>query len=155
MWEQLQRFRGLDPAARGLFLRAFVLLPMISWSLRLRGCAATQAALSRFLASPGATDRLAADEEAARVAQTVRMVRAAARYAFGRCTCLERSLTLWSLLQRQGISSNLRYGARKTAGQLEAHAWIDYNGSALDEGDEPAKRYAVFDGAFPVQPPTV
>jgi hypothetical protein len=154
MWERLQRFRALDPAARWLFVRAFVLLPLISWSLHLRGCAATQAFLSRFLPSPGGKDHQALDD-AARVEQTVRMVRAAAHYGFGRRTCLHKSLTLWWLLRRQGISSNLRLGARKIGGEFEAHAWIDYNGTALDQGEEPAEQYAVFDGVFPAHPPTV
>jgi hypothetical protein len=109
--------------------------------------------LSRFLPFADGKDRQTRDH-AARVAQTVRMVRAAAHYGFGRRTCLQKSLTLWWLLRRQGISSNLRLGARKTGDKFEAHAWIEYNGTALDDGDEPAKQYAVFDGAFSPHPPT-
>jgi hypothetical protein len=153
MWERLQRFRGLERPARELFVWASVLLPLISLSLRLRGCAATQAFLSRFLSSPGGKDGQALND-AARVEQTVRMVRAAARYGFGRRTCLHKSLTLWWLLRRQGISSNLRLGVRKSGGKFEAHAWIEYNGAALNDGDEPAKQYTVFDEAFSAQRPT-
>ncbi len=94
MWERLQRFRALDSAARGIFLRGAALLPVISLSLRLRGFRATQATLQRFLPplnGVGPVDGRAAVE----VAQTARMVRAAAHHSLGHPTCLQESLALW------------------------------------------------------------
>jgi len=37
MWERLRRFSAMDADARGLFLRAAVLLPVISVSLKIGG----------------------------------------------------------------------------------------------------------------------
>jgi len=159
MWKRLQRFRKLDFAARRLFLRAVVLLPVIALSLRLRGFVATQTALQRFL-SGGTTDRgkkstdknvcstTAASKE---VGRTVRMVRAAADYGIGHPTCLEQSLALWWLLGRQGIASSVRIGAHKAAGGFAAHAWVECDDIAVNEGDELHAHYAVFDAAFPAQ----
>src|SRR5690242_20855267 len=42
MWERLRRFRRWPGAARLMFFRAAVLLPLISLSLRIRGFGATQ-----------------------------------------------------------------------------------------------------------------
>lgn len=160
MWERLQRFRALDSAARGIFLRGVVLLPLISFNLRLRGFTSTQAALRKFLPSSneaarpavGPTASPAAEHATEQAARTARMVRAAAYYGFGRPTCLEKSLALWWLLGRQGIASSLRIGTRKAAGQFEAHAWVEQNGAALNELDEPHQHYAAFDAAFPAIP---
>jgi hypothetical protein len=152
MWERLQRFRALEPAARGLFVRSAVLLPVIAASLRLRGFNATQASLRRLLSSShGAAPRFSpcASEEAAR---TARMVRAAAHYGLCRPTCLEKSLALWWLLGRRGIASSLRIGARKANEQFEAHAWIEVDGEALNELDEPHHHYAAFNAEFSVPP---
>jgi Transglutaminase-like superfamily len=150
MWEQLRRFSALERPARGLFLRATALLPLISASLRLRGFRKTQAALQRFLSSrgesanpsgPGCTDL------------TVRMVRAAVRHGAGHPTCLEESLALWWLLGRQGIASELRIGVRKQGEKFEAHAWVEREGSALNEPEALHEHYAAFDAALASMPP--
>ncbi len=47
----------------------------------------------------------------------------------GGAKCLARALTTQVLLNRQGYLPDLRIGvAKATAGQLEAHAWVEYQG---------------------------
>jgi hypothetical protein len=154
MWEQLRRFSALEPGARGLFLRAFALLPLISLSLRARGFRATQFTLQKYVSrsrAVPAAETLSMDKErAARVALSARMVRSATYRSFGYATCLEKSLALWWLLGRQGIPSTVRIGTRKTGGKFEAHAWVECNGVPLNEPAEPHSHYAAFDEAFPV-----
>jgi Transglutaminase-like superfamily len=149
MWELLRRFRALEPNARGLFLRAAVLLPFISISLRLRGFRATQSSLQNGLprALSGLTDGAV---QAARTALTARMVRSAAHRTWGRPACLEQSLALWWLLGRQGIASSVRIGTRKTEQKFEAHAWVECGGVALNEPEEPHQHYAAFGEEFPI-----
>ena len=156
MWEPLRRFSALDREARNLFLRAFVLVPLISVSLKLRGFRATQTALRNRLASrnriaPESTSRenLSSPTTAGdRCRLTARMVNAAVRHFWHSSTCLEKSLALWWLLERQGIDSELRIGARKVNGKFEAHAWIDCHGVALDQAEDVHQHYAVFDEAL-------
>src|ERR1700730_4839324 len=106
MWERLQRFRALCPEARRMFFRASVLLPVVSLSLKIRGFQATQAALES-LSTPSKTKRLVGRQamDGERVRMAVRMVNAAAHYGW-LATCLEKSLTLWWLLRREGIASS-------------------------------------------------
>ncbi len=52
-------------------------------------------------------------------------------------TCLERSLTLWWMLRRQGIPSEIHFGGRLEDDVLEAHAWLEVDGVALTDVDEP------------------
>jgi transglutaminase superfamily protein len=151
MWEPLRRFRVLEPSARGLFLRAAALLAVVALSLRLRGFRSTQASLQKRMggAVSGGRDP-SAPANAERTALTARMVRSAAFRSFGTATCLEKSLVLWWLLGRQGIGSSVRIGTRKSGQKFEAHAWVECDGVALNEPEEPHTHYAVFDEAFPV-----
>jgi hypothetical protein len=148
MWERLRRFSSLDSEARGSFLRAAVLLPVISVSLKIRGFRATQESILRFLAHPQQVSqknsaRLLADVERTRL--TVRMVNAAVHHAWRSSTCLEKSLVLWWLLGRQGIASELRIGARKVQDKFEAHAWVERQGIAVDDPQQLHRHYAAFD----------
>jgi hypothetical protein len=117
--------------------------------MRIRGFRATQAAL-QSLSIPSKTEKQVADPamDGERVRMAVRMVNAAARYGFG-STCLEKSLALWWLLNREGVASSVRIGARKTAGKFEAHAWVERDGVALNDPGEGHRHYATFDAAFP------
>lgn len=57
-----------------------------------------------------------------------------ARFGLGRPLCLVRSLAFQDLLEGEGISgSRIAVGVRKRAGRLEAHAWVEWNGSVVGE----------------------
>jgi Transglutaminase-like superfamily len=150
MWERLRRFRALEPAARGVFLRAAILLPLLSLSLRVRGFGGTQASLQRFL--PAANKEPCTTRETG-AALSARMVRAAVHHGLGSPNCLEESLALWWLLGRQGIASQLRIGIRKESTKLEAHAWVEFEGVALNEPEARHHHYAAFEGEISAVPP--
>jgi Transglutaminase-like superfamily len=151
MWERLRRFSALERPARNLFLRATVLLPLVALSLRWRGLRATQATLQRFLSN----DNQESDASLVRrvAPLTAHMINAADRHGLVHPSCLAKSLTLWWLLARQGISSHLRIGIRKKGEKFEAHAWVERDGIALNEPDEHHHHYAAFDAAFSWLPP--
>jgi hypothetical protein len=149
MWEQLRRFSALERRARGLFLRAAALLPLVYLSLRLRGFRKTQALLERLLSPPNHESE---PSTLASINLTVRMVRAAVRHSVGHPTCLEESLALWWLLGRQGIASELRIGVRKQNEKFEAHAWVERHRSALNEPEALHQHYAAFDAALSSMP---
>ena len=150
MWERLRRFSALERPARVLFLRAAALLPLVSLSLRLRGFRKTQAFLQKFLSLPSHSTDISASS---RADLTVRMVRAAVRYSLGHPTCLDESMTLWWLLERQGIGAELKVGVRKDGEKFEAHAWVERDGVALNEPESKHKHFAAFDAALASLPP--
>jgi len=86
-------------------------------------------------------------------AVTAHMVNAADRHGLVHPSCLAKSLTLWWLLGRQGIPSHLRIGIRKEKETFEAHAWVERDGTALNEPDEPHHHYAAFDVSLCASPP--
>lgn len=146
MWEKLRRFSALERPAQALFLRALAMLPLVSLSLKLQGLQATQASLQRILSKH--LSEQDSDDEKQRVALTAHMVNAADRYGLVHPSCLAKSLTLWWLLARQGITSHLRIGIRKEVATFEAHAWVEREGAALNEPEEHHHHYAAFDAAF-------
>jgi len=150
MWKLLHRFNALDRRAQGLFLLAAALLPVIAVSLRLRGLRATQGTLACFLSTPNDSDRQSDASIGEDASRTARMVHAAARYGLVRPTCLEKSLALWWFLGRRGIASSVHIGTRKNGNRLEAHAWIEFGGNALDETGGSLPDYAPFDAALPM-----
>jgi len=150
MWERLRRFSALERSAQSLLLRAIVLLPVVSLSLRWRGFRATQAALERF--RPNAKIEQDAAAVSRRAAMAAHMVNAADRHGLVHPSCLAKSLTLWWLLRREGIASDLRIGIRKENEKFEAHAWVEHDGAALNEPEEHHRHYAAFDGAFSSMP---
>ena len=72
------------------------------------------------------------------------MVNIAAAHGFYRATCLPRSLTLWWLLGCWGITTDLRLGVRRAAGQFEAHGWVEYQGIVLNDTEDVTQRFATF-----------
>src|SRR6266513_175728 len=123
MWERLRRFSALERPAQELFLRGVVLLPLVALSLRWRGFRATQAALQRFLSKANPGPAAALASKVAAV--TAHMVNAADR----------------------------RVGLRKEKETFEAHAWVERDGTALNEPDEPHHHYAAFDASLSASPP--
>jgi len=150
MWERLRRFSELEAGSRGIFLRAAVMLPLVSLSLRMRGFGATQASLQKFLLSRKQTNPILPGKTAE---LTARMVRAAVHHGVGHPSCLEESLVLWWLLGRRGIASRLRIGIKKDTAKFEAHAWVELGGEPLNEPESAHQHYTAFEGEIAAVPP--
>ena len=146
MLENLRRFSALERPAQTLFLRSLVMLPLVGMSLKLRGFEATRSTLRKTVSR--AAPQIASDSLNKQIVLTAHMVNAADRHGLVHPSCLVKSLTLWWLLGRQGISSRLRVGVRKEGGNLEAHAWVEQEGTALNEPEERHHHYAAFDAAL-------
>ena len=143
--KQIRRFSELKRPARGLFLQAFVFLPLISISVQWFGFCKTKALLQHLLSVLYGSQN---PDAQARAALTAQMVRAAGHSGIGQPNCLKVSLLLWWLLARQGIASDLRVGVRKDGEKFEAHAWVECAGAALNEPETSHQHYAAFDAAL-------
>jgi hypothetical protein len=148
MWKAFLRYRALDPQSRRLFRQAAVLLPRVALSLRLRGFKKTRDTLQEKLTSSPADRSVQSDSLSDTVQKTCRMIKAGGHYGFVHPTCLVESLSLWYLLQKQNIPAQLRIGVRKLSDKFEAHAWVEHEGVALNQPNEPHQHYAAFDSAF-------
>lgn len=134
-----KRWRDLPSNDQRIFFQAGVLFALLQVILRVAGFRRVYAWLARskraaFLPAPSVPQA------------TVRMVDLAAHYSPFRPNCLVRSLTLWWLLLRQGIESDLRIGVRKQGEEFTAHAWVEGQGMVLNDQADIAGHYAAFDG---------
>jgi hypothetical protein len=57
--------------------------------------------------------------------------------------CLQRSFTTTYLLRREGIAAQMVLGAQKIP--FKAHAWVEVNGSPINERTNVQTTYAVWD----------
>ena len=139
---KIKNLAALPRAERRLVIEAAGTLPVIALGLRLLRMSVLFRSLDRLAARLAAPSR--SDEVPVTIRRTRRALTLAAWRGFYRGNCLSRSATLWWLLRRQGVRSDLRIGVRKEDGQLQAHAWVECDGVALNERAETLRRYAPF-----------
>lgn len=123
---------------------AMLLLPLVvvvHRALGLRRARFVLDAISPTAVSPAQSE----PERAQSVCSASRIVGIASRRCVLTPTCLQQSLFLHWWLSRLGIASSLRIGVRKRDGMLEAHAWVEFLGRALNEGPDVSERFAPFD----------
>jgi hypothetical protein len=138
MTGKLSKFLALAGAEKRIFLSAVMLLPLFWLGLRVFGLARFQA---RFERSPLGEQKSLPITALSGIGT---LVNSAAHYAPGPVTCLTRSLLLRWLLRRRGIASKLRIGVQLTEGRLDAHAWVEVEGIPINDAQDVAQRFAVF-----------
>jgi len=144
-WRKVWR---LSWSERRLLVGAAFLLPIVAALIRLRGLRGCQSILAR-LAPVRNNPNLIAHSSGESLARTVaRIVRAAAVHGPYKANCLQQSVTLWWLLRRKGLESDLRIGARTGPSGFEAHAWVEFGGLSLNESRDVHSRYTAFDGSI-------
>lgn len=72
------------------------------------------------------------------------LINKAANYVGSNCLC--RSLALSFLLMRKGVSCSLKFGQRfDSNGKIEAHAWLEYQQSVINDEVTVNSQYKSFD----------
>jgi len=135
-----RKFRALSALERSTFVQAAVLLPIVSLCLRVLGFRWCRALWERPVAGRHHTTTTL--DEARALAGGVRL---AAAHGLHHPKCLPQSILLDWLLRRRGIESSLRLGSRMFEGQLQAHAWVDVAGEALESDGATARTFIPFD----------
>ena len=134
-------FEQLSWRDRWALTQALLLLPLTAASLRMLSFARIQAVLASTLPRH-AGERASCPPD--RVQAVTRMVRIAADRGPLRVNCLPHSLVLWWLLRRRRADAVLRFGVRKSGAEIEAHAWVEHGGAALNDDNDVHERFAAF-----------
>jgi hypothetical protein len=132
------KFLTFSSAERRLLLTSAFLLPILAAAVRVVGLVRVLGWVAR---ESGETRR--PDTEAPTLAA---LVNAAANHLPIACSCLTRSLLLDWMLRRRGFASELRIGVRLVHDSLQAHAWVQLNGTPLNDTPDVAERFAPFEG---------
>lgn len=146
--DEWKDFWALQPFERKFMLLATALFPVTQYSLRILGFHKCKWIIER-LADP---ESCCNESSITTGRNSARRISRATDIAESHCrktpTCLERSLVLWCLLGFGGISSELRIGARKAASRFEAHAWVEFDGEVLNDGDGAYTQFYPFDSSI-------
>jgi hypothetical protein len=140
-----RRFRKRPREDRALILRAALILPLTEIGLRLFGFRRWKDWIEKFPRPARLPQPLPADLQHETALRAVRAVRSAELHGPARPNCLERSMTLWWLLRREGVDGELHIGARREGARFEAHAWVELAGQVLNDGTEVHQHYSRFD----------
>jgi hypothetical protein len=132
-------WRALAPAERRVLLAASLLMPVFALGLRVLGLRRCRALLK-----PDVLAQTRSELPSPRVLG--QLVNLAARRSPLHASCLTRSLMLTWMLRRRGIASDLRIGVRLEGGRLDAHAWVETDGTPINDDLNIASRFA------PLQP---
>jgi hypothetical protein len=141
----LGKFWQLPYSERWVLVQSLVLLPLNATALRLIGFRRWLAILTALAPTD---ERFVGPADEANIRQALsiaRLVKVAAAHGLYRANCLPQSLAIWWLLRRRGNESELRIGARKEDGRIEAHAWVEYLGLVLNDSADVWQRFTPFD----------
>ncbi|NJR40333.1 MAG: lasso peptide biosynthesis B2 protein [Leptolyngbyaceae cyanobacterium CSU_1_4] len=130
---KLKSLAQMSGSDRLHLLSAFLLLLLIRLSLRLLPFRIVLKLVQK-LSNPGGVSRKNCSllPPCYPISHIVWRVNVSSQYMPGGAKCLARALTTQVLLNQQGYLPDLRIGvAKATAGQLEAHAWVEYQGRVV------------------------
>lgn len=140
------RFCKLSGRDRRDFFLALVFVPAVVIWLRVSAFRRVQQALERWRRDATLTNQRDSTRIFTESQSASRMLDVASRRGLVRGNCLSRSIALCWLLRRRAIPAQLRIGARKNGNQLEAHAWVEVAGRAVNDSDDVQTRFAPFAG---------
>jgi hypothetical protein len=143
----LRWFAGLTRRDRALLTEALIALPVCVVGLKLVGYRRLRLLLARLAHTAPAPMSRSADKPSELVARTAWAVRTAAKHGPVRGRCLPQSLALWLLLRRRQVGSEIRFGARRHDGELQAHAWVEVDGRAVMARGEEGTAFTPFSRA--------
>jgi hypothetical protein len=138
---KVRKFHAMPREDRLMFIQALILPVVISCGFRALGVSRTQSHLRRWATSGNNKMGEALPEE---IVLSARGAQVRARRCGGfEGTCLVRSLTLWALALRRHVEVDLRVGFRIRNGQIEGHAWVEFQGNPLNESVAMVSNYQV------------
>ena len=77
--------------------------------------------------------------------QVTCIVNIAANHGPYRGNCLKKSLAIWWLLARKNINVELKIGVKNNDEKFQAHAWVEFMGTALTSPHDNEKDFLAFD----------
>lgn len=129
MGVRLRGWLALSWPGRGRMLLLMLGLPLIAAALRTLGYVKTRRWLEELSrVEPGRTPTPAELDAAQDLAQLAAI---AGRHGPVAATCLRQSLLVYWLLRRRGLAPELKIGVRKHGQRVDAHAWVELEGTAL------------------------
>jgi hypothetical protein len=146
---KLIKFSKLSRNERMQLIQAILILPVIHIALLTLGYSRLQEMLVKLTQLKLNRNSQSEAENLRRARDISGIVSIAAQHGFFRATCLRRSILIWWLLLREGISSRICFGTRIVNHQLEAHAWVELLGVVINDLTQIRQHYFVLEDELP------
>ena len=114
------------------------MLPVCAVSLKLKGYNRTRRQFQSGRKRPSSLPRTRQLQIAKRAARAVNI---ASNHGFYRANCLKRSLVLNRWLLKRGIEAEIKLGVDLFEGDLAAHAWVEHQGTILNDHRNIGRRF--------------
>ncbi len=138
----VRKFLDLSWADHWVLLQAVIALPVSACTLNWFGMSRCRAFFERTIRRPTEAEQSDSTlDEARRIARLVRIAATRSLYA---ANCLQRSIVLWWLLRRRGVTSDIRFGCRVGENGWEAHAWVECRDQVIGDSADVRERFAPF-----------
>lgn len=142
----LSKLRSLGLVDYYVLLWASVMLPVVGSRLKSQGFKKT----CSWAKGPPTNHPSTSIDATARAVQLGKLINFVAINRFYRANCLCRSLVLLKRMQREGLPGELKIGVPKNRkarppSVLDAHAWVEYRGSVVNDHVDVSSSHARFD----------
>lgn len=137
-------FKFLKVGGKKLFLQAFILMLLIRLGLLLLPFRQLQ----ELIQQAKSLGFLACDRQNVTIKAIVVAVQRSSRYGLGNAKCLARALTTGILMSIYGFPYSINIGvAKKEDSNLEAHAWVESQGTIIVGNLPDLSRYTAMSSA--------
>ena len=146
----LTKIRLLSKNERRLLLKSVLLLPVIHIALLILDYYRLRKVMENLTPLKPIDKSVSEKAILQRAQEIAQIVSIAAQYGLYKATCLRRSLLVWWFLRKEGVGSKICFGVRMSECQLEAHAWVEYQGTIVNDSLKIHDQYTVLDEVLPL-----
>ena len=132
--QRLSTWRALGPEKRWTVLGHMMALPVVAVLIRVMGVMRTVRLAERTSVRQPPRSATQRDIDSAR--SLMQLTQTAGTRGPVDASCLRQSVWVYWLLRRRGLSPKLQIGVRRLGDDLDAHAWVEFQGNALGAGPE-------------------
>ncbi|TCS37157.1 lasso peptide biosynthesis B2 protein [Reinekea marinisedimentorum] len=136
MWQKFKSSVKLSPAQWKQLLEAWLLF--IIWDRRLQ----KKAYESWRKNISNATTNGPGSASLSEVLAIIRIIEIAGRHHFVKVNCLRRCLTQKQMLTKRQVPVTIHFGVKLTAGRIDAHCWLVWNGIVINDSPEVVESYS-------------
>jgi hypothetical protein len=142
MTSRIRKFSRLSHDRKLLLCKAMIWLPLIAVMLRIRGFRRTLMKVQSRQVD--LQEKFITDDGLNQARMFAQLIEIADRNSVFNARCLTKSIVLIKFLHDQSIGGQLVLGARKTGEQFGAHAWVEVQGTKINDQDYRAPDYSAF-----------
>ena len=142
----LLAFYRFNSYEKHIFYQSFFLLPLVSYSLRFFGYKKVYRNIRNNILNAKRSSDIN-DNIYDQIELVIDVFNRVVWGIYPKLTCLPKSLTLWWILNRNGLEADFFIGVKKKPRAIQGHAWVEFEGKILNDNEHFVNEYTVIDGS--------